>query len=60
MIDNTLLTTLKTKTRLLNYLEQSKTSEPLYQDVLDKYYYELLLLELQAELVDFQKWVQKE
>ena len=60
MIDSKLLATLKTKTQLLEYLEESKTEEPLYEDVLDKYYYERLLLQLQAELVDFQKWVQKE
>ena len=60
MIDNALLAKLKTKAHLLEYLEQSKNDEPLYKDVLDKYYYERLLLQLQAELVDFQKWVQKE
>mgnify|MGYP003679515568 FL=1 len=60
MIDNTLLAKLRTKAHLLEYLEQSKNDMPLYADVLDKYYYERLLLQLQAELVDFQKWVQKE
>ncbi|WP_339837173.1 polyphosphate kinase 2 [uncultured Maribacter sp.] len=60
MIDSTLLAKLKTKAHLLEYLEQSKNDVPLYKDVLDKYYYEKLLLQLQAELVDFQKWVQKE
>lgn len=60
MLDTLVLTKLKTKDALLAYLEESKIAEPLYADVLDKYYYEMLLLQLQAELVDFQKWVQKE
>ena len=59
MIDSTLLAKLKSKAHLLEYLEQSKNEIPLYTDVLDKYYYERLLLQLQAELVDFQKWVQQ-
>lgn len=60
MIDSTLLTKLKTKKDLLAYLEESKIEEPLYADVIEKYHYETLLLQLQAELVDFQKWVQRE
>lgn len=60
MIDSTVLAKLKTKNALLAYLEQSKIEVPLYAEVLDKYHYEMLLLQLQAELVDFQKWVQKE
>lgn len=60
MVDTSVLTKLKTNVALLAYLEQSKLAEPLYADVLDKYYYETLLVQLQAELVDFQKWVQKE
>jgi len=60
MIDSMLLAKLKTNAQLLEYLEQSKIDVPLYADVLDKYYYEMLLIQLQAELVEFQKWVQKE
>lgn len=60
MIDNTLLAKLKTREQLLEYLEQSKIDVPLYSEVLEKFKYERLLVQLQAELVDFQKWVQKE
>lgn len=45
---------------LIAYLEEHKTSNPLFQSALDKYEYEQELLLLQAELVDFQRWVQKE
>lgn len=60
MNNNTILTKFKKKADLLDYLEESKNDNPLYKDVLDKYYYETLLLQLQAEMVDFQKWIQKE
>jgi len=39
---------------------KSKLPEELYNDVMSSVYYEEDLLKLQAELVDFQKWVTKE
>lgn len=39
---------------------KSKLPEELYNDVMSSVYYEEELLKLQAELVDFQKWVTKE
>ena len=44
---------------LLNVL-RSKIPEELFNDVMSSVYYEEDLLKLQAELVDFQKWVTKE
>lgn len=44
---------------LLKFLEKNKEKDPLYQEVLATYYYELELRKLQAELVNFQKWVQE-
>ena len=50
---------LETRDDLLLFLEENQSENPLYKEVLDKYYYELELRELQGELVNFQKWVQK-
>lgn len=42
---------------LLNFLQQYKSEEPIYEKLLNKINYEQELRELQAELVNFQKWV---
>lgn len=47
------------KKDLLKFLELNKLKNPLYFEVLDYYYYELELRQLQAELVNLQKWVQE-
>jgi polyphosphate kinase 2 (PPK2 family) len=60
MLTEEILSTFKKKADLLNYLEINKDSNPTFQSALDKYAYEQELLPLQAELVDFQRWVQKE
>nr|WP_321227895.1 polyphosphate kinase 2 [uncultured Psychroserpens sp.] len=60
MITEEVINSLKTNTALLNYLNTEKESNPSYQSIVDKYEYEKELLTLQAELVDFQRWVQKE
>ncbi|MEM5565153.1 polyphosphate kinase 2 [Psychroserpens sp. AS72] len=60
MITEEVINSLKTNTALLNYLNTEKESNPSYQSILDKYDYEKELITLQAELVDFQRWVQKE
>lgn len=66
MAENTILVTseflkgIKNKKQLIAFLEQHKTENPLYAKALRSYYYEVELNELQAEMVDFQKWVQKE
>lgn len=65
MAENTILVTseflkgIKNKKQLIAFLEQHKTENPLYAKALRSYYYEVELNELQAEMVDFQKWVQK-
>lgn len=50
--------TLAKKKDLLKFLEQNK-KDPLYAEVLDDYYYEAELQQLQAELVNLQKWIQQ-
>jgi polyphosphate kinase 2 len=60
MITEEVIHSLKKNTDLINYLNDHKDDNPIYQSVLDKYDYEQELLPLQAELVDFQRWVQKE
>jgi polyphosphate kinase 2 len=60
MITEELINSLKTNTALLKYLDSQKEANSCYQSVSEKHYYEQELLTLQAELVDFQRWVQKE
>lgn len=52
--------TLKTRKDLLQYLENHKEDNEVFKAILNKDDYTQTLLQLQAELVDFQKWVQKE
>ena len=60
MLTEDILNTFKKKADLVNYLEKNKDTNPTFQAALNKYAYEQELLPLQAELVDFQRWVQKE
>lgn len=60
MLTAEILSTFKSKVDLVNYLEENKANNSTFQSALDKYAYEQELLPLQAELVDFQRWVQKE
>ncbi|NAS31866.1 polyphosphate kinase 2 [Flavobacteriaceae bacterium R38] len=60
MITQDVLNSLKTNTDLINYLSARKEENSIYQSILENYEYEQELLLLQAELVDFQRWVQKE
>lgn len=48
---------LKEREDLLCFLEENRTAVPMYEKVLEKYYYQQSLKELQAELVSLQKWV---
>ena len=59
MLTEDILTSFKSKSNLVHYLENEKDGNPIYAAALEKYYYEQELLPLQAELVDFQRWVQK-
>ncbi|MEC5393874.1 polyphosphate kinase 2 [Bergeyella sp. RCAD1439] len=47
---------LESKEDLIRYLMANKEENPFYGEVLDKVRYEIELRQLQAELVDFQKW----
>ena len=60
MLTEELLNTLKNKTDLLKHLQNNKDKNPTYKSVLEKYKYEPELLPLQAELVEFQRWIQRE
>ncbi len=59
MIEAKDLEKLKTRADLLHYLEENATQNPQFQKVLDAYIYEDELLQLQAELVNLQKWLQE-
>lgn len=50
----------KTKSNLLEFLESNKEENSLFNKVLKNYYYEDELRRLQAEMVDLQKWIQRE
>ncbi|WP_431158053.1 polyphosphate kinase 2 [Winogradskyella poriferorum] len=60
MLTRELLSSFKNKTDLIKYLETNKTQNVNYGKALEKIAYEQELLPLQAELVQFQRWVQKE
>ena len=60
MITEEVIQSLKTKKQLINYLKDNIETNINYQRALDKHFYEQELLKLQAELVDLQRWVQKE
>ena len=60
MLTEALLNSFEKNTELIAYLNDHKAENPNYQSALEKYEYEQELLPLQAELVDFQRWVQKE
>ncbi|MBV1888400.1 MAG: polyphosphate kinase 2, partial [Urechidicola sp.] len=60
MLTEGLLNSFKSNTDLIDFLNNHKADNPGYQSALEKHKYEQELLPLQAELVDFQRWVQKE
>ncbi len=60
MLTQDTLKTFRKHSDIISYLEKHKAEDPLFQTALEKYEYEKELLLLQAELVDFQRWVQKE
>lgn len=51
------LQSMETRKDLLNYLKEHRDDDPAITKLLDKIQYETELEELQAELVNFQKWV---
>lgn len=57
MFTTSTLEKIKTGTQLLDYLQQHKTQSPLFEKVYNEYFYEAELRNLQAELVNLQKWV---
>ncbi len=60
MLTKEILSSFKSKANLVNFIKDHQTDHPTFKAALEKYYYEQELLPLQAELVDFQHWVQKE
>ncbi|WP_411895587.1 polyphosphate kinase 2 [Winogradskyella sp. A2] len=60
MLTRELINSFKKKSDLIDYLETNKASDLNYEKALEKHEYEQELLPLQAELVQFQRWVQKE
>ncbi|NRR92356.1 polyphosphate kinase 2 [Winogradskyella undariae] len=60
MLTEEILNTFKKKADLVDYIEKHQDDNPTFKIALEKYAYEQELLPLQAELVDFQHWVQKE
>ena len=59
MIQLKTLEELKTRDKLLQFLNERAAEEPLYQSVLKQYEYEQELLNLQGELVDLQRHLQQ-
>ncbi len=57
MEDTLDITKIKSRKELLTSLQENEKDNPLYAKVLSKYFYEKDLVELQGELVNFQKWV---
>lgn len=60
LIDNEVLKQVKTREDLLNFMELHKEENPKFEKAIANYLYEVELRELQAELVDLQKWVKTE
>jgi polyphosphate kinase 2 len=60
MLTAAILNTFKKKSDLVDYLESHKANNPTFKSALEKHAYEQELLPLQGELVDLQRWVQKE
>lgn len=60
MLTQEILSTFKKHSDLVSYLEEHQDENPIFKSALEKYEYEQELLPLQAELVEFQRWVQKE
>ena len=60
MLTEDLLNSFNSHADLIEYLSSHKADNPGYESALEKHKYEQELLPLQAELVDFQRWVQKE
>ncbi len=60
MITEELLNTFKKKSDFVKYLKLHEQDNASFKAALDKNAYENELLPLQAELVEFQRWVQKE
>lgn len=60
MLTEEILKSFKTNKDLIAFLEANKHKNPNYASIIEKYEYEQELLPLQAELVEFQRWVQKE
>ena len=60
MITQETLNSIRNRSDFINYLKKNTENNPIYQSALEKFDYEQELLTLQAELVDFQRWVQKE
>lgn len=60
MITEELLSTFRKRSDFVNYLKLHQQEYPSFKAALTKNIYENELLPLQAELVEFQRWVQKE
>ncbi len=50
---------INTKSELLNFLNEHREENAIYDSVMEKYLYEEELKKLQAELVNLQNWIQK-
>jgi polyphosphate kinase 2 len=60
IITQELLSTFRKKSDFVSFLKEHQQQHPVFKAALEKNAYENELLPLQAELVDFQQWVQKE
>lgn len=59
MLAQDILNNFNNKSDFITYLKDHQDSNPTFKAALEKYAYEQELLPLQAELVEFQRWVQK-
>lgn len=60
MLSADLISSFGKRSNFVNYLKAHQEENPNFKAALEKYAYEQELLPLQAELVEFQRWVQKE
>lgn len=59
MADINTFSELENREQLLSFLKEHKDENEMYADLLEKYYYELELRQLQGELVNLQRWIQE-
>ena len=59
MVDINTFSKLENREQLLLFLKDHKDENEMYADLLEKYYYEIELRQLQGELVNLQRWIQE-